>query len=71
MRKDISTDGRHAKVRFSKDWREDASRRDFTINSIYSDKDGNLFDPYNGLKDIEKGYINFIGDAEKELKRII
>jgi len=68
LRKDISTDGRHAKVRFSKNWKEDASRRDFTINSIYSDKDGNLFDPYNGLKDLEEGYINFIGDAEKRIK---
>ena len=51
LRKDISTDGRHAKVQFSKDWREDASRRDFTINSIYSDRDGNLFDPYSGKQD--------------------
>ena len=54
LRKDISTDGRHANVKFSKNWKEDASRRDFTINSIYSDEDGNLFDPYNGKKDIEK-----------------
>ena len=68
LRKDISTDGRHAKVRFSKDWREDASRRDFTINSIYSDKDGNLFDPYNGKKDLESGNVNFIGDAENRIK---
>ena len=45
LRKDISTDGRHAKVEYSKDWLEDASRRDFTINAIYSDIDGNLFDP--------------------------
>ncbi|MDA8842536.1 response regulator, partial [Candidatus Pelagibacter bacterium] len=46
LRKDISTDGRHAKVEFSIDWKKDAARRDFSINSIYSDKDGNLFDPY-------------------------
>ena len=52
LRKDVFTDGRHAKVEFSKDWKEDASRRDFTINSIYSDKDGNLFDPYNGKNDL-------------------
>ena len=68
LRKDISTDGRHAKVEFSKDWKEDASRRDFTINSIYSDKDGNLFDPFNGKKDLESGYVNFIGDADKRIK---
>ena len=68
LRKDISTDGRHAKVEFSIDWKEDAARRDFSINSIYSDKDGNLFDPYNGKKDLERGKVNFIGDAENRIK---
>ena len=68
LRKDITTDGRHAKVEFSKNWKDDASRRDFTINSIYSDKDGNLFDPFNGKKDLENGIIKFIGDADKRIK---
>jgi len=68
LREDIFTDGRHAKVKFSKNWKEDASRRDFTINSIYSDKDGNLFDPYNGKKDLENGFINFIGNIDKRIK---
>ena len=68
LRKDISTDGRHAKVEFSLDWKEDAARRDFSINSIYSDKDGKLFDPYNGKKDLESGKVNFIGDAENRIK---
>ncbi len=68
LRKDISTDGRHAKVEFSKDWKEDASRRDFTINAIYSDKDGNLFDPFNGKKDLENGIVNFIGETDKRIK---
>ena len=68
LRKDISTDGRHAKVEFSIDWKEDAARRDFSINSIYSDKEGNLFDPYNGKKDLEEGNVNFIGDAESRVK---
>ena len=68
LREDIYTDGRHAKVKFSKDWKKDASRRDFTINSIYADLDGNIFDPYDGKKDIEIGQINFIGDAEKRIK---
>ena len=63
LRKDVITDGRHAKVKFSKDWKEDASRRDFTINSIYSDRDGNIFDPFDGKKDLEKGFVRFIGDA--------
>ena len=68
LRKDIKTDGRHAEVEFSKDWKEDAARRDFSINSIYSDKDGNLFDPHNGKKDLEQGEINFIGDVETRIK---
>jgi len=68
LREDISTDGRHAKVKFSKDWKKDAARRDFTINSIYADLDGNLFDPYNGKKDIEIGQVRFIGDAEERIK---
>ena len=68
LRKDVTTDGRHANVEFSLDWKEDAARRDFSINSIYSDKEGNLFDPYNGKKDLESGIINFIGNAENRIK---
>ncbi len=68
LREDIITDGRHAKVKFSKNWKDDASRRDFTINSIYSDKDGNLFDPYDGKRDLEKGYIKFIGNVDKRVR---
>ena len=51
-------------MKFSKDWKKDASRRDFTINAIYSDIEGNIFDPYNGKDDLEKGVINFIGNPE-------
>ena len=68
LRKDISTDGRHAKVQFSNSWYEDASRRDFTFNSIYADLNGNLYDPFNGKKDLEAGEVNFIGDAETRIK---
>ena len=68
LREDVSTDGRHAQVKFSQDWKKDASRRDFTINAIYSDKEGNLFDPYNGKEDLKKGEINFIGDTETRIK---
>jgi poly(A) polymerase len=68
LRKDVKTDGRHAKVEFSLDWKEDAVRRDFSINSIYSDAGGNLFDPNNGKKDLEEGLIHFIGDAESRIK---
>ena len=68
LREDVETDGRHAKIKFSKDWKKDASRRDFTINSIYSDDSGNLFDPFNGKKDLENGYIKFIGEPDKRIK---
>ena len=67
LREDIETDGRHAQVKFSKDWKKDALRRDFTINAIYSDIDGNLFDPFNGKDDLEKGVIKFIGNPEKRI----
>ena len=68
LREDISTDGRHAKVQFSKDWKEDASRRDFTINSIYSDREGNLFDPFDGRKNLENGLVKFIGNSDIRIK---
>ena len=68
LRKDISTDGRHAVVEFTNEWKQDAVRRDFTINSIYADKDGNLFDPNDGVKDLENGKIEFIGDPAKRVK---
>jgi len=68
LRKDVLTDGRHAKIEFLNDWYEDAYRRDFTINSIYADIDGNLFDPFDGKKDLENGEIKFIGDADKRIK---
>ena len=68
LRKDIKTDGRHADIKYTEDWLEDASRRDFTINSIYSDIEGNLFDPFNGKKDLRDGKIKFIGDPATRIK---
>jgi len=68
LRKDVDTDGRHAKVEFSDNWKEDASRRDFTINSIYADIEGSLFDPFDGKKDLENGKVEFIGDVEVRIK---
>ena len=67
LREDIETDGRHAQVKFSIDWKKDASRRDFTINAIYSDINGNLFDPFYGKDDLEKGIVKFIGNPEKRI----
>ena len=71
LRKDLNTDGRHAEVSFSEDWHVDASRRDFTINSIYADINGNLFDPFDGKEDLENGKINLLEILKKELKKII
>ena len=68
LRKDIKTDGRHAQVEYTDNWLEDASRRDFTINAIYSDIDGNLFDPFNGRIDLNNGFIKFIGDPGTRIK---
>ncbi len=68
LREDIETDGRHALVKFSTNWKKDASRRDFTINAIYADIDGNLFDPFHGKDDLEKGIVRFIGNPEERIK---
>ena len=68
LREDLKTDGRHAEIVFTNDWKKDASRRDFSINSIYSDLQGNIFDPFNGKKDLNKGLIEFIGDPATRIK---
>ncbi len=68
LRSDIKTDGRHAVIEFTTDWIKDAERRDFTINSIYADINGNLFDPFDGKKDLENGLIKFIGEPEERIK---
>ena len=53
LRKDIKTDGRHAEIEYTGDWREDSERRDFTINSIYLDMNGKIFDPQLGTADLK------------------
>ncbi len=68
LRKDIETDGRHAVVEFGTDWQEDANRRDLTINGLYCDREGNVFDFVNGYRDIETQTVRFIGDAEIRIK---
>ena len=68
LRRDISTDGRHAKVLFTKDWKEDSERRDFTFNAIYLDQNGKLFDPQNGVKDLKEKKIRFIGDPQQRIQ---
>ena len=68
LREDVDTDGRHAKVKYTKEWQQDSLRRDFTINSIYADKQGNLFDPNGGTKHLEEGRVKFIGDPNKRIQ---
>ena len=68
LRRDITTDGRHAEVEFTSDWEVDASRRDLTINAVYADEKGNVFDYYNGIDDIEKGRVRFIGSALQRIR---
>ena len=68
LRRDVSTDGRHAEVKFTDDWKEDSNRRDFTINAIYLDKNGNFFDPQLGVKDLQNNVVKFIGDPGKRIE---
>ncbi len=68
FRKDISTDGRHAEVEFSKEMEADAARRDFTINALYVDKDCRVYDFYNGQEDLKNSILRFIGDPQARIK---
>ncbi|ARO31122.1 poly(A) polymerase domain-containing protein [Rhizobium sp. NXC14] len=67
LRTDVETDGRHAKVAFSTDWKADAERRDLTINALYVDAEGEVVDLVGGLADIETRNIRFIGDAARRI----
>ncbi len=62
LRRDIETDGRHAVVAFTADWREDAARRDFTINAMSMSRDGTVFDYFGGRCDLRRGVVRFVGD---------
>ncbi len=68
LRKDIQTDGRHAEVEYTDDWQQDSERRDFTINAIYMDINGKIFDPQLGLVDLKNKNIKFIGDPQKRIE---
>jgi len=68
LRKDLKTDGRHAEVEYIDNWQLDSERRDFTINAIYLDKDGKLFDPQLGVNDLKNKNIKFIGDPQKRIE---
>ena len=68
LRADQDTDGRHAEVIFTEDWAGDAARRDFTINAIYLDANGMIFDPCHGCDDLAHGILRFIGNAEDRIE---
>lgn len=68
LRKDIETDGRHAVVGFTKSWATDARRRDFTINALYADVNGKIYDYTGGLEDLKKGRVRFVGQAKKRMQ---
>jgi poly(A) polymerase/tRNA nucleotidyltransferase (CCA-adding enzyme) len=62
LRRDVETDGRHARIAFIDDWREDAARRDFTINAMSMDRDGTVHDYFGGQADLAAGIVRFVGD---------
>jgi poly(A) polymerase len=68
LRRDVATDGRRAVVAFSTDWKEDSSRRDFTMNALYASADGELSDYWGGLADLKAGHVRFIGDATQRIR---
>ncbi|MFS2317253.1 CCA tRNA nucleotidyltransferase [Maricaulis sp. D1M11] len=68
LRKDVATDGRRAVVAFTKDWSEDAERRDFRVNALYAAPDGTVHDPTGGLADVEARRFVFVGDAETRIR---
>jgi poly(A) polymerase len=69
LRRDVATDGRRATIAYSDDWREDAARRDFTINALYADPlSGKISDYFGGLDDLKAGRIRFIGNAADRIE---
>jgi poly(A) polymerase len=67
LRRDVETFGRHARIAFTDDWREDAARRDLTINALSCTPDGVLHDYFGGLQDLAQGRVRFVGDARRRI----
>ena len=67
LRRDVATDGRHAQVVWTDDWRADAARRDFTINALSLDRDGGLHDFFGGQADLAAGRVRFVGEAGQRI----
>lgn len=68
LREDVETFGRHARVAFTDDWAADARRRDFTINALYCDAEGNIYDPLGGYPDVLARRVRFIGDPVERIR---
>ena len=68
LRRDVETDGRHAVVAFTDDWKIDAARRDFTMNALYADANGTITDYFGGVSDAQNGIVRFIGDAHTRIE---
>jgi poly(A) polymerase len=68
LRRDVATDGRHAKVAFTDDWQADAARRDFTMNALSCRPTGEVYDYFGGLKDLRQGRVLFVGDATARIR---
>ncbi|KAF2359108.1 Poly A polymerase head domain [Trinorchestia longiramus] len=68
LRIDIKTDGRHAVVRFTKDWYLDSNRRDLTINSMFLGMDGTVYDYFNGKQHLDERRVEFVGDPDKRIQ---
>jgi poly(A) polymerase len=68
LRRDVETDGRRAVIAYTTDWKEDAARRDFTINALYADLAGSVFDYFGGLDDLARRRVRFIGDPKLRIR---
>ena len=67
LRRDVATDGRRAVVAFTEDWREDAARRDFSVNAMSMTADGAVYDYFDGVADLRAGRVRFVGDAAQRI----
>ncbi|KIL97600.1 tRNA nucleotidyltransferase [Paramagnetospirillum magnetotacticum MS-1] len=68
LRVDVESFGRHARIQYTDDWRVDASRRDFTMNALSADPEGNVYDPFDGIADMAAGRVRFVGEPEKRIE---
>ncbi len=68
LREDVRCDGRHAEVRFTTSWEKDASRRDFTMNALSMDQEGEIHDYFGGIEDAQAGIVRFVGEPEQRIQ---